>query len=206
MEEKLLPKEEALYRAVGELIEEGADVNELKVSDITGRAGIGKGTAYEYFKNREDIISGAMIYQMDCICRQIEENFRRLDSFAGIMEYVLGYMDEEIKKRDCFIRYIHILSDNGPISKSLRGRIGNRETRRYTPGKLVLLMVEIGIKNGEIKGTLPQSFMCMEIGSKLIAYALFLESRMEKDCTGEQMHRFICDSLLRALNGKDAAE
>ena len=41
----------ALYQAVIEFINEGCDINTLKVADITGRAGIGKGTAYEYFSS-----------------------------------------------------------------------------------------------------------------------------------------------------------
>ena len=43
------PKVLGMYRAVVELIEEGADIAGLRVSTITDRAGIGKGTAYEYF-------------------------------------------------------------------------------------------------------------------------------------------------------------
>ena len=41
----------AMYQAVIEFINEGCDINTLKVAVITGRAGIGKGTAYEYFSS-----------------------------------------------------------------------------------------------------------------------------------------------------------
>ena len=52
MKEKTLsPKVKALYEAVEELIFENIDVKGIKVSDITERAGIGKGTAYEYFES-----------------------------------------------------------------------------------------------------------------------------------------------------------
>lgn len=50
--EKLPAKVLQMYRAVLELMEEGADVTTLRVSTITERAGIGKGTAYEYFTSR----------------------------------------------------------------------------------------------------------------------------------------------------------
>ena len=52
----------AMYQAVIEFINEGCDINTLKVADITGRAGIGKGTAYEYFSSKEEIISSAILY------------------------------------------------------------------------------------------------------------------------------------------------
>ena len=47
----LSPKMTAVYQAVIELFTEGADLNNLTVAEITAKAGIGKGTAYEYFSN-----------------------------------------------------------------------------------------------------------------------------------------------------------
>jgi AcrR family transcriptional regulator len=58
------PKILALYNAVIALLDEGADISSLKVSDITSRAGIGKGTAYDYFRSKEEIIVKAMIYDV----------------------------------------------------------------------------------------------------------------------------------------------
>ena len=43
------PKVTAMYRAVSTLLREDKDISEMSVSMITGLAGIGKGTAYEYF-------------------------------------------------------------------------------------------------------------------------------------------------------------
>ena len=51
-ENELKPKVRALYEAVLELLNENADISTMKVSDITSRAGIGKGTAYDYFKSK----------------------------------------------------------------------------------------------------------------------------------------------------------
>lgn len=42
-----------MYQAVVDMVNEGVDVNNMKVADITARAGIGKGTAYEYFSTKE---------------------------------------------------------------------------------------------------------------------------------------------------------
>ena len=43
------PKVLLMYKAVLQFIEEGADLANIRVSSVTERAGIGKGTAYEYF-------------------------------------------------------------------------------------------------------------------------------------------------------------
>ena len=55
-------KELLMYKAVIEMVQENYDINSIKVSDITSRAGIGKGTAYEYFGSKEEIIVKALFY------------------------------------------------------------------------------------------------------------------------------------------------
>ena len=46
MEKRTLSEKELLlYQAVIELLDEGMEVHQIKVSDITNRAGVGKGTA-----------------------------------------------------------------------------------------------------------------------------------------------------------------
>lgn len=130
MKEKTLsPKVKALYEAVEELIFENIDVKGIKVSDITERAGIGKGTAYEYFRNKEEIISSALLYHIDLICRQMVEKAEELKDFEKTMQFILCSIDAEIRKRDCFVQFIHLVSDNGPIGKALQNKI-REKTRR----------------------------------------------------------------------------
>lgn len=53
-----------MYESVLTLIkEEGRDTHTLTVSEITAKAGIGKGTAYEYFASKEEIIAHALMYE-----------------------------------------------------------------------------------------------------------------------------------------------
>ena len=65
------PKEKAIYQAVLELFEEGADLNCLTVAEITKKAGIGKGTAYEYFSDKEEMIAKALLYHGEDFCKQL---------------------------------------------------------------------------------------------------------------------------------------
>ena len=47
-----------MFEAVSELIRQQRDISTIKVQDITAEAGIGKGTAYEYFSSKEEIEVG----------------------------------------------------------------------------------------------------------------------------------------------------
>ena len=64
-------KEKAIYQAVVDLFMEGADLSGLTVSEITAKAGIGKGTAYGYFSDKEDMIARSICYNVDQYCHWI---------------------------------------------------------------------------------------------------------------------------------------
>lgn len=64
------PKVTAMYRAVSTLLREDKDISEMSVSMITGLAGIGKGTAYEYFDSKEEIIVCALLYEIRTVTEQ----------------------------------------------------------------------------------------------------------------------------------------
>lgn len=58
------PKEILVFKGFNKLIEEGASINNIRVSDIAKAAGIGKGTVYEYFKSKEEVIAKSIFYEM----------------------------------------------------------------------------------------------------------------------------------------------
>ena len=56
MSERNLQRETAIYQAALGLIAQGASPAAMKVQDIAQAAGIGKGTVYEYFTSKEEIL------------------------------------------------------------------------------------------------------------------------------------------------------
>ena len=198
-EKKLSPKVKALYEAVEELIFENIDVKEIKVSDITERAGIGKGTAYEYFRNKEEIISSAMLYHIDLICRQMIEKLEELKDFPKTMQLLLCCMDEEIKKRDCLVQFIHLLSDNGLIGKVLQKKIKERNLELCMPKDVIAHMIQVGIENGDINKELPLDYVSMEIASRVLIYIIYITDDDKNGCSRQQMHKLVCDAMRKAL-------
>ncbi|MGM9566769.1 MAG: TetR/AcrR family transcriptional regulator [Clostridia bacterium] len=98
MESERLSKELKILDAAAELIAENQNaVHTLRVADIAHLAGVGKGTVYEYFSSKEEIIQKA-------VCRRIRlqieeewtaafsrESFR--DTFYYAMERMLAEVD-----------------------------------------------------------------------------------------------------------------
>ena len=97
MEGERLSKEIKILDAAAELIAENQNaVHTLRVADIAHRAGVGKGTIYEYFSSKEEIIQKA-------VCRrirlQIEEEWTAAfsrGSFRDTVYYAMERMLAEV--------------------------------------------------------------------------------------------------------------
>ena len=87
--EELPPKVLQMYRAVMELIAEGEDLSAISVSTITGRAGIGKGTAYDYFDTKEEIMACALIFYMTEFSQSIRMQLLACEGFEEQINLLL---------------------------------------------------------------------------------------------------------------------
>lgn len=117
---KYSSKELAMFKAVIDLIDEAADINKLKVSDITSKAGIGKGTAYEYFKSKEEIIAKAISYDMKErgaeILSLVENSKCFKDKFYGILDWIT----KNSNGNRSVIEYFKIIYNSYDIENSIK--------------------------------------------------------------------------------------
>lgn len=95
-----------MYEAVNELLEEGRDIYRMKISEITQRAGIGKGTAYEYFSTKEELLGKAIFYQLHRgICRMDGRGAKAGQlSEAGLCGS--GDIEKNYSKRRVLLQYL----------------------------------------------------------------------------------------------------
>jgi len=69
-------KELAIFNGVIDLIKRGANIYSVTVSEIAKASGVGKGTIYEYFRTKEEVISKAILYNMK---REVEHAIERVE-------------------------------------------------------------------------------------------------------------------------------
>ncbi len=62
---KFSEKEISIFKGVISLIEEGINPYNIKVADIAKAADVGKGTIYDYFSSKEEVISKAILYNIN---------------------------------------------------------------------------------------------------------------------------------------------
>lgn len=200
--EKVPTKVKALYDAVRQLLEEGSDINAVKVAEITNRAGIGKGTAYEYFDNKEEIICGALLYHISSECSHLEEKIKGNQNLSEMMENILDYLEEIMQEGECFIKFVHILTDSSSLSRKLQQKVMERNKETCMPGDLLDRIIKIGIESGEINKTLPNTYLTMTIVAKVLMYIVYLTGKIETaGCSREKMRRLIHKSILCEVSG-----
>lgn len=164
------PKVYQLYQAVIRLIEEGSDPATLRVSAITEEAGIGKGTAYEYFDSKEDIVLGAVVYQMQTAAVQLEAELLKRERFQDQVSYLLDEVSACKTQKSCFFKLVHILTDNSEFSSQVHHKMNEKAFDRYRLVGLFRRVLGEDMERGELRQDLPLDYMVFSLGSRILAY------------------------------------
>ena len=201
MSKEYLPKERAIYQAVLALFEEGADINNLTVSEITRRAGIGKGTAYEYFSGKEEMIAKAFFYNGERFCRQLYEGMCGEKDLYHKVNYVLLAMERQVARTDCIFRLIHMLSDNSSVSRCVKELLKQKKIS----GEIPVIDVIRRVLNDELDGReLPSEdkmiYLVLSIYSKVFCYGMALKEELyEKAEQREVVRGLISKGICREV-------
>ena len=92
-------REHALYAAALHLIEQGCDPKAMKVQQIAEAAGIGKGTVYEYFTSKNEILHGMTLYIFDDELRRLQTTLQGCTTRAGLAAAVRDYLTDLARTR-----------------------------------------------------------------------------------------------------------
>lgn len=195
------PKVLALYKGVLELLDEGANVNSLKVSDITERAGIGKGTAYDYFKSREEIITGAVIYDLE---RQAEECRRSLEEFHCFEErirYCFDWITKRLKEQKSFARFLYLTAHSSSIGQELLEEMKRRKASGDVPLMILRELCEQGKAEGVIRGELSAEAAAFLLFGSLITLVMYMEHHGKdgESLEVEKMRELLCEGFLKQV-------
>lgn len=197
MEEKLSPKVEALYGAVAELLLEGREIRKMKVSEITERAGIGKGTAYEYFESREELIVRALQYQQKTWANNIQEELAHKSGFVEKADFLFDMIDRIIKgvKKEALEEICDIFF----LSPVFRRREG------CCVDELLYQMVEEAKRGGELREEFPDEYIVLTLLGKIFSYISFsvsVKGGDRKECTQEQIRFYLSESFRKEFMTK----
>ena len=197
-------KEKAIYQAVVDLFMEGADLSGLTVSEITAKAGIGKGTAYGYFSDKEDMIARSICYNVDQYCHWIYQGIAEQKTLYEKIDFLLGKMEKEISKADCLMRLANTMSMDSVIGKRIRQQEVENNSKN-PPLELLEAVFEAEHFTPPLSEEMLQ-FLARNALSRIFCYGMMLSNgsvraqKMEaaqKMAAGQEaemqaMHRLVC--------------
>lgn len=190
----------ALYQAVVGLFEEGEDMSVVTVSEIAARAGIGKGTVYEYFSNKEEMIAGALYYSMEELCNNLREKIWQKDTLYDKMMQILLIMEEQMKATNSFLHLLHMKESSSEIGRRMKEIVEEHKEEKNFITDVFREMIEAEIAPG-LRGDMDGiTYLTLMVFSRVLSYIMYIS-----DCTGkpgmnpsaikELICRGICDDV-----------
>ena len=175
------PKVTAMYRAVSTLLREDKDISEMSVSMITGLAGIGKGTAYEYFDSKEEIIVCALLYEIRTVTEQASHHSQCVDAIMA---------------------FLHLLTDHSKEGNLLRQRIAEQKENGPVD-LLVRQIIDSARAKGELREDIPLSYITNALLARMISYLMYQCHHIGDDMPPEEMRRLVTESIMNELCKKN---
>lgn len=177
-------KEILIFNGVMKLMNEGVNIHTIKVADIAKSVGIGKGTVYEYFKSKDELLEKSLIY---CMNLSLNKAIEKIDNANGFKEKI--YTMLEIAK--CNVQEFNsgngfLFSNMGTCEFAYLMKSENKEFkyRENIINKSIEDVISVGIEEEVIKCQRDKEYEKMVIKSAIIGFANDLycsKSTMEKD-------------------------
>lgn len=196
------PKVLQMYLAVIQMLEEGMDVSGIRVSTITDRAGIGKGTAYEYFDSKEEIVVCAIACQIQWLFHWLESVLEEKGSFREQISFLMEEIDKNDGKKECFLRFVHMMTDNSEFSRMVREKLTAEEFMPLRPANVFEKIMGRGAERGELRDDLPVDYMVHCVFAHLLTYMLAIAAA---DCFPVNLpviRELACEGIMNELGTK----
>lgn len=200
MSKEYSSKEKAIYQAVMELFDEGADLNSLTVSEITGRAGIGKGTAYEYFSDKEEMIAKSLLYNIEKYCKWVYDGISGEKNFYDKMKFLMFKVEQQLVKANCLFKLPHMMSDHSMIGRRILELKEKRTSDEMLPMDMLKQVLLDEFSEEKVFSEETITYLAMNIFSKILCYGMLLnEGRCQKEEERKKMRELICRGICREI-------
>lgn len=114
---KYSEKQIDIFNGLIKLMKTGSNPYSIKVSDIAKAANIGKGSIYDHFQSKDEVISQAIIYSIDKEIEYVYSKVQEKESFEEKYYEILRIIIESLEKN---LSTINILIYAGGINELYR--------------------------------------------------------------------------------------
>lgn len=142
---------EKIFQGVLSLAQQGVPLHEVKVQAIATAAGLGKGTLYEYFSSKEEILAATMLWCMERELNALEEQLARDVSFENQLENAQSFVITMLLERGSSYRVIAaaLTAPQGTSKLPQQAHQPLEQCRERLLG-LIQRMIDTGRREGKI--------------------------------------------------------
>jgi len=156
---KYSKKEIEIFEGFDKLLQNKIDPSKIKVSDIAKYSKVGKGTVYEYFKTKEEVIAKSIIYKLN---KEFEEFMKRCEEANGFENKCKTGYEELARIINNRFLYFQILISSEEIYTLIKYLSENNQCRakfkNYVERSLEST-IRLGIEEGKINTNLDVEYI-----------------------------------------------
>lgn len=202
--ENLPEKEVKIYAAVGELIKEGKDVSNLTISEISNRAGIGKGTTYEYFDSKEELIYKALHYFVIDSLKAVLLKMLNEGSFKDKFYSIMDYMWESRLGEDTIQSIMSFVRNLSPALKEVSVTENPEKYDPCTATAFIEMLLKQYLNSGFEEGifTEKDEVYRKNVLSSQVLLFLFLMKDIREEERKKEIEDYVYDGMIMLLNSR----
>jgi AcrR family transcriptional regulator len=201
METGYAEKEIAIFNGLIELLRRGANPYQIKVQEIAEAAGIGKGTVYDYFASKEEVISKAILYQLN---REIKTAFQRIAAKKTLREKFSVLLDVILECIGDNRSTVNLLLSGGGLHNFytfLKEQQKELDVIKENVLQIITHLLEHGRVENVICGRESYFFQLMALQGAVAGFSHFAGQReLYPDVSVEEAKNVAYRLLLKALN------
>ena len=170
-------KELAIFNGVIDLIKRGANIYSVTVSEIAKASGVGKGTIYEYFRTKEEVISKAILYNMK---REVEHAIERVEQKNNFKDRYYEALEIIVENFDNKFSTINLLLSTGNFNELYEYMIDEKQLIAAYTSKIESIidrLLLMGYEEGIIAIEESQYYKRMVIISSIAGFINYINNR-----------------------------
>lgn len=172
-----LEKEITIFEGLINLIESGENPYTITVSDIAKSANIGKGSLYDYFSSKKEIISQALVYfvesEIEIACNRIKSRETFKEKFYEILFLIVESLDRNASIIDAFL-------SAGSSRGFYKDLLGENYSTKYLLDKINQAMedlLEVGYNEGVVNKDIDNFYKIMAIRGSISGFSHYVYKR-----------------------------
>lgn len=194
-------KKTLIFDAVLHLINERRNINGIKVSEIAERANIGKGTVYEYFDSKEQLIAQAIAYMAKNRALSIEKLVNMQQPFKNTFLAILKDLGTTMDGNMTLFGHMSVNEASFSMHKAIQAALEAQfDEMRSTHISMIEKLVEKGMQEGILENIPPKYRLLIAFNSATMCLFMYKKGLREfQDLTEQDILLLSYDIFVRLL-------